>query len=278
MGRIRNTWALMGASWNLLKQDKEILLFPLLSGISCLLILLTFAVPIGFSMGEGEELAISDTVMYMGLFLFYLCNYFVITFFNSAIVACAVIRMNGGDPTVKDGFEAAVKRLPLIFGWALVAATVGFVLRIIEERAEFVGKIVAGLLGAVWTMTSFLVIPILVIEEKTPLDALKESAKYLKKNWGEQLVGNFSFGLVFFLLALPGVALFFVGLFVGGSSGSMALMIMTLAMAVVYFIVLSLVQSALQTIFQAALFVYLKDDMDPEGFPTDLLANAVQAK
>ena len=31
-GRISNTWGLMGDSWRILKQDKELLLFPLLSG------------------------------------------------------------------------------------------------------------------------------------------------------------------------------------------------------------------------------------------------------
>src|SRR5436190_24108713 len=114
--------------------------------------------------------------------------------------------MGGGEPTVADGFRAASARLPVIAGWALVSATVGVVLRIIEDRSEKVGRFVAGLLGMAWTLVSFLVIPILVVENKGPLLALKESTKLLKKTWGEQLTGSFSFGLVFFLMSIPAVA------------------------------------------------------------------------
>ena len=131
-------------------------------------------------------------------------------------VACAVIRMEGGDPTVSDGLRAAGARLSLIAGWALIQATVGLVLRVIEDRSERLGQIIASLLGMAWTVTSFLVIPILVIEDKGPFAALEESAALLKKTWGEQLIGNFSFGLVFFLLSVPA----FIVIALGFASGS----------------------------------------------------------
>src|SRR6266487_1004413 len=139
--------------------------------------------------------------------------------------------------------------------WALVSATVGLVLRIIENRSEKVGRFVAGLLGMAWTLVSFLVIPILVVENKGPLKALSESTQLLKKTWGEQLVGNFSFGLIFFLLGIPPVALVVLGFF----SGSGAAIGLCVAAAGIYLIVLALVQSALQAIFQAALYFYARN-------------------
>ncbi|MEZ0374214.1 MAG: DUF6159 family protein, partial [Candidatus Sericytochromatia bacterium] len=161
MGRIRNTWALMGASWKLLQADREIMVFPFLSGISCLLVLLSFILPFVFT-GILENSEKMGSMSYILLFLFYLANYTVITFFNSAVVACVHIRLHGGDPTVKDGFAAALERLPVILGWALVCATVGLVLRMIEDNSKIIGKIVAGILGMAWTLSSFLVVPILV--------------------------------------------------------------------------------------------------------------------
>ena len=285
MGKFSRTFSLMRASWEVLKQDKELLVFPLLSAVGCMLVLASFAAPIlaltdwqaaGESVksgtieslsGSGGNLSAEQAMHILGLFLFYCCNYFVIIFFNAGLVACAEIRMEGGDPTVSDGLRAAWARLPAILGWAVVAATVGLVLRMIEERSNLVGKIVAGLLGVAWSLTSFLVVPILVIENEGPLSALKRSASMLKKTWGEQLIGNFSFGLIFLLLALPGILLMVLG-FVASSAA-------LIVVAVVYFTVISLAQSALQGIFQAALYLYMRDGKAPEGFDTSALEASI---
>jgi hypothetical protein len=277
MGKISRTWSLMGASWQLLKQDKEILIFPLISGICCLLVIASFAIPLFMSerwMPPDSDASLPQQIIYyLILFLFYFCNYLVITFFNSAVVACAAIRMGGGDPTVGDGFREAFARFPLIVGWALVSATVGLVLRIIEDRSQKIGKIVAGLLGTAWSIMSFLVIPILVIDRKGPITALKESTALLKRTWGEQLVGNFSFGLIFFLLGIPAFLLPILGFVIG----TVPAIITCIAIAVIYFIVLALIQSTLQAIFQAALYLYVRDGQ-AAGFELALLQNAVVSK
>jgi hypothetical protein len=278
MGKLSHTWSLMGASWRVLKQDKEILIFPFLSGICCLLVLASFAIPIisneSWELPE-EDASTKQQILYYGtLFLFYFCNYFVIVFFNSAVIACAAIRMEGGDPTTGDGFRAALSRLPLIFGWALVSATVGLILRIIEDRSKAVGRIVAGLLGMAWTVVSFLVVPILVIERKDPISAVKESAILLKKTWGEQLIGNFSFGLIFLLLNIPAFILVALGFF----SESTVVLITCIILAVIYLIIIALIQSALQAIFQAAVYLYAREGEAPAGFEPDLLAYSMTQK
>lgn len=278
MGKFSHTWSLMGASWDVLKEDKEILVFPLISGICCLLVMASFALPMfltGAWQPPGEEATTADAVEYYGiLFLFYFCNYFIIVFFNSAIIACAVIRMEGGDPTVGDGFRAAFSRIALIAGWALVSATVGVVLRIIEDRSKWVGKIVAGLLGIAWGVVSFLVVPILVVEKKRPITAVKESAALLKKTWGEQVIGNFSFGLVFFLLGIPA----FVVIFLGVLTASPAAIIACVGLGVLYIVLLALIQSALQAIFQAAVYLYARDGRTPPGFDSRLLMDSMVQK
>jgi hypothetical protein len=276
MQKIARTWSMMSACWQILKQDKGLLLFPLISGVCCLLLLASFALPLYFTnhwQPPGRDAEAMRQVAYYGvLFLFYLLNYFIVVFFNAAIVACATLRMRGGNPTVGDGFRAASARLPVIAGWAVVSATVGLILRLIEDRSEKIGQFVAGLFGAAWTLVSFLVVPILVVENKNPFAALKDSTALLKKTWGEQLAGNFSFGMVFFVLAIPAVILIVVGAF----AGNVGLLAGCIALAVVYLILLSLVQSALQAIFQAAVFLYARDGQVPEGFEAELLGNAMR--
>jgi len=276
--RIGYTLDLMKASWQVLKKDKELLLFPLLSAICCLIVIASFVIPLvvtGYWEPPAEEATAADQVAYYAmLFLFYFVNYFVIIFFNSAIVACAVIRLRGGDPTVGDGIRAAMSRLPVIAGWALISATVGLILRIIEDRSKKVGQIVAALLGTAWAVMTYLAVPVLVIEKTGPIETFKRSTALLKNTWGEQLVGGFAFGVVFFFLSLP-AALFVVLGFVGGSPVTIGIGI---GVAVLYLILLGLIQSALKAIFQAALYLYAHDEQPPEGFDAALLGGAIQSK
>ncbi len=274
MEKFERSWQIMRASWDILRQDKEILLFPVLSGLSLLLILASFALPI-LALGGVETVqriarhngTLGNAVV---LFAFYFINYLIVIFFNTAIVSCATIRMRGGNPTVGDGLQAAGSRIFEIAGWALVSASVGLVLRMIEERSRIVGRIVAGLIGTAWGITSYLVIPILVNESKGPMEAFQESAHLLKKTWGEELIGGFSFGLIFFVLALPAV-----GLLAAGCAGGKVLTAAVLVLSALYLVALSVVQAALQGIFQAALYQYAKKGEPPRGFEREILYEAI---
>jgi hypothetical protein len=280
--RISYTWSLMRASWDVLRKDKALVLFPLFSGISCLVVMASFAVPVfvtGAWHPPGKGAQAAHQIAYYGtLFAFYFCNYFVITFFNVGIIACAIERMQGGEPSVGFGFQAAASRLPLILGWSLVAATVGLVLRIIEDRSERVGEIIAGLLGMAWTVVTYLAVPVLVAERKGPIPAIKESAQLLRRTWGDQVVGNFSFGLLFFLLSIPAFALVAAGFYLGVVAHSIPLAVLCVSLAVAYLITLSLIQSALQAIFQAAVYLYARDQQAPQGFPVTLLRDSMERR
>src|ERR1700733_11428686 len=144
--KIGNGWELMKSSIQVLRLDAGLLLFPLLSAIGCLFVVASFALPMFLSGAMNLDNAqprqlTHNPLAYVVLFAFYFCNYFVIIFFNSALIACAIVRFNGGTPTVRDGFQAAVSRLPQILAWCLVSATVGFVLKIIESQSERIGQI-----------------------------------------------------------------------------------------------------------------------------------------
>lgn len=132
------------------------------------------------------------------------------------------------------------------------------------------GRIAAGLLGMAWGITSYLVIPILVNEGKGPMEAFRESARLLKKTWGEELIGGFSFGLIFFLLALPAF-----GILMAGCAGGNVVTAVLLILVILYLISLSVVQAALQGIFQAALYQYAKKGETPRGFDEETLQEAI---
>jgi hypothetical protein len=119
-----------------------------------------------------------------------------------------------------------------------------------------------------------LVVPMLVVENKSPFAALQESAGLVKKTWGEQAAGNFGFGLIFLLLAIPAVVVMVLGVV----SGHVTLMIGCIGLGVIYLVILGLVQSALQSIYQAAVFLYARDGQVPEGFEAELLGTAMVSR
>ena len=279
--RLRSTWSLMGASWDVLRKTKGLVLFPILSVICCGLVAASFIVPLivtdAWAPPQGNADLGRKIAYYAMWFAFYFCNYAVITFFNAAVIAGAFARMTGGEPTVGSCFGEALKRLHLILGWAAVSATVGLVLRLIEDRSPKIGQFTAGLLGVAWTLASFLVVPALVVDNLGPIAALKDSGKRLRQTWGEHLVGNFSFGLIFFLLALPAMALIGLGVYSLVPTQNPIIGFGCIAVGVIYWIVLALVQSTLQAIFQAAVYLYTKGVHD-HGFPPELMAAAMRGK
>ena len=190
--KISRSWHLVKASAGVLRSDKELLLFPVISGIATLLVAATFMVPVlGLRLLEGGDIGPLGFVM---LFLFYVTQYFVIFFFNTALVGAAMVRLEGGDPTVADGLRIARGKLGAILGYAAIAATVGLLLKAASERAGAFGKILIGLLGMAWTVGTFLVVPILVTRDVGPIDAVKESMTLLKRTWGENVAGNVGIG------------------------------------------------------------------------------------
>jgi len=270
---------LMSASWQVLKKDKELLVFPLISGICGLVLLAAFFVPLyqsGF-FGSSDKGAAQNppAIYYLVFFAFYFCSCFVVVFFNSAIVACAVMRMEGGDPTVRDGFRAAFSRLGTIAAWAFVSASVGLILKAIEDRSKLVGKIVAWLLGVAWTVASFLVIPILVVEGKGPIDALRESTAMLRRTWGQQLVGKLGFGAIFVIVGIPAIVLIMLGFMTIHSEGFTILSVLCFAAGVLWILAASIYQSALSSIFQAAVYMYARDGQAPAGFDAQLITDAM---
>ncbi len=275
--RLSTGWDLTRQSFRVLKLDKELLLFPAISGVACLLVLASFAVPLWNSgyvdvLLEDQE-QIHDPIAYVVLFAFYFVNYFVIVFFNAALVACAVIRFKGGDPTLGDGLRAASARLPQIAGWALVSATVGIVLKLIESRSERAGQIVSGLLGMAWSVTTYFVVPVLVVERVGPVGAVKRSGSIMGKTWGEALAGQFGMGLVTFLLFRPAIAMLVLGA-VALSANQAVLGVGLLVVGGVALLVVSLISSAVSAILLAALYLYAAEGRLPSNFDQDLLKHA----
>ena len=277
--KIKNSWNLIKASAAVLSADKELIIFPLLSSIALLIVTASFAVPM-FTAGFFDQMlgGKSEIFHYVVLFFFYIVQYTVIIFANSALIGATLIRLRGGDPTVGDGFRIAFGHFGKILGYALIAATVGLILRWIADKSKTLGRFVVSLVGLAWNLATYLVVPVLVVEEVGPLESVKRSAAYLKKTWGEQMVGNFSIGLVFGLLSML-VLVVGVPLFIWAASAeSVAAMVAIGVVVILMLILLSLISNTLEGIYVAAVYYYIAQGQTGGFFSKELIEGAFRAK
>ncbi|WP_322794381.1 DUF6159 family protein [Bellilinea sp.] len=258
MEKLRNSWELVKASFRVLLADKELVVFPIVSAIGTLIVTLTFALPM-FLSGLVDSL-FSDNIQILGflvIFLFYIVQYTVIFFANTALVGAAVIRLRGGNPTVGQGFQIAFSRLLNIIGYALIAATVGMILRAVSERSRGLGRFAISLIGFAWNVATFLVVPVLAVEGVGPIEAIKRSVYLLRKTWGEQIAGNIGIGTVFGLISFGIIMLgmVFAGLaFIALESAALAIGIFVLM--VIALILIGLINSTLSGVYAAAVYQY----------------------
>jgi hypothetical protein len=280
MGRFGRSWQLIKLCWSVLGQDKELVVFPIVSGIAVVIVTASFIVP-GIFTGYWESFVGSDGTipasMWVLIVLFYLVEYLVIIFFNAALVSAAMIRLKGGDPTLGDGLRGAWSHIGAILGWAAISATVGLVLQALRERGGFAGAIVAALGGMAWNIITFLVIPVLVVEGVNPIDGIKRSASLLKKTWGEQIIGNAGIGLIFGLI---GLAIAVVGIFLGVvviNAGVTAAGVAIIVVTVLAIVILAMLSATLRGIYSAALYQYAVGG-DTGVFSQEVLAGAFRAK
>jgi hypothetical protein len=288
-----NSWRLVKASATILNSDRHLLVFPLLSMICCTLLTLVFIAPL-VAVGWMQRVLDSTSAQVLGvavLFVFYFITYSIIFFCNSALVGAVMVRLRGGEPTLNTGFQMASSRLNVIFGYAAIAATVGLVLQALSGRGGGGGQsagglvgaltrqIVVGLLGATWNIATFLVVPILVMENVGPLSAMKRSLSLLKATFGEQLVGTLGMGAFFGLLS------FLVIIVLGGAFGGLAYLTQSWIPLVIGGVVLvlaligiSLYSAALNGIYRAEVYLYAVEGRVGGNFDPQLIAGAFQPR
>jgi len=267
MGRIGRSFQLVRLSYRILMQDKELMVLPLLSGTAIAAVVALVGFGSGLDSARIEEMG---PAAYLPLFFTYVVAYAIGIFFQAAVIAGAVERMRGGDPTIRSALSAAWRRAGAIVLWAIVAATVGVVLQAIRDRLVFVGRIMTSIIGAAWSLATFFVVPVLVLEDRSVREAVPRSAGMFKQTWGETVVGGTTLGAATIcgwltLCALTGL--------IAWVAGTVALAFLAVgAVALLVFF------TSLQGIYVASLYEYAIGGRGPGGFDETVLRGAFVPK
>ncbi|MCY4257193.1 MAG: DUF6159 family protein [bacterium] len=264
MGRFRRTLDTAKASWAVLQHDRELALLPIMGALTSLAVVIGVGVPIwlstsGISGGEGS--ASNEPMLWIGGLVIALGITIVTVFFHTAVVAGARERFSGGDPTIASAIKTAFSLLGVIIPWAILATTVGMILRAIQNSDNMVTRFLGSLLNMAWGVLTFLVVPILVVEKTGPFQSLRRSGDLLRKTWGENLIAQVGFGLIGFLAAIPGLIIFALGAATGGAGAVIGGVIGFGWIALVVVVI-----TTLTAIFQMALYLYATTGQVPDGF------------
>ena len=258
------------------RADPELMVYTLLSGI---LSLLAIGVGISGSIGldvlatdpecVGEECGSELIFGHMAIwFVFYLIVSIITVFWNAAIIASAYERLTAGtNPSFSYGIGQAMKCLPQIFIWGLIAGTVGLFIQILEGLANSEDsppplRLVAGMasffIGVAWWVLTFFVVPIIVLERASVLDSMGRSPELFRGTWGEDVTSHIGTGLlmtlcIFILAAIsvPVMMLGDVGLVLG-----LVILAVGVLFAVLFF-------STVEAVNRASLFYYAKTGQAP---------------
>jgi hypothetical protein len=281
IGKYKASKMIVAQSWALLKKDKEIMWFPVLSGIVSIIALVVlgaaYFLVFGGSTTEFEHIdhVSNNAVYYVALLGYYVVMMFIVNFFTAGLYAIVHGRFSGQDLTFRDGMNCAKENAGKIFWWSFISATVGVVLQFVADRFKLVGQIVATLLGAAWNILTYFSLPALVIGRTSVRESFKQSAATIRKVWGETIIVNLGVGLFMTLLTALALALMIGIIFL---FPTMPVLLGMLVLFILFIIGISIISSALGAIFKLALYEYATTGRVPEGFSPELIQNAVQAK
>ena len=283
MSRFARSWLLIKASMDVLRNDNALLVLPAISSVVTLVVAGGF---VALAMSNGTFAAMHAThrhgsvplEFYVWMFCLYVVQYFVVIFFNTALIGCAIVLLGGGHPTVWDGLKLAVSRIGAILGYAIISATVGVLLQVVAEKLGFVGRLIAGGLGLAWTAATFLVVPILAAEGVGPMQAVERSSELLRKTWGENLIGNAGISLVMSMISGTIAFVGFGGGFLLFKRGYEVLGVALISAAATAFLLVVLVSAALAAIYSAAVYWYAASGKPPVDFDGDLISAAFTRK
>lgn len=282
--KFSRSWTLARQCWEVLKADPALVVFPLMSSAALLVLLGSFAWPV-WTLYHGLDPVLTEystthtrrLYLYAVTFLLYVVSYTVMFFFNAALIGVALQRLDGESASVRDGLRMAAANLPAILAYGVMAATVGTLLRAIEERVGLVGRVVTALIGAAWTLATAMTLPVLIEEGVGPVDAIARSLALLRSNWGENVIGNGGISLGVAVITIPLVLVAMLVMVAAIGTHSVGAMVLGVAFFVLTVLGLALVSTTLHTIYTAALYRFAAGNRENAGIDADLLAGAYRA-
>ncbi len=272
MGRMRRGWQLTKKSWGLLRENRDLLRFPLY-GAAATIVCAVIVVGPGLYLIDDGDVLLGGPLAVIGFYLLAMIGFY----FSVGLAATADMIFHGRQATVSDGLAVSRSRFSQIAGWAAVSTVVGLVLSALENQGGIFGQVFTRVLAVGWSLITFLAAPVVALEGTGPFETLKRSGGLFKSRFGEQVTGNIAIGGAVFLFGiLPSMLLIAGGVLVWATASFVGALLVILG--VIGFAISALISSALSGIFGVALYRYALDGEAVGGFTSEELESAVKSR
>ncbi|MFL2961327.1 MAG: DUF6159 family protein [Candidatus Thalassarchaeaceae archaeon] len=258
-------WRVTKLGMHVVRADPELMAYMLFSGILSLIaaiVLQTTTGGLGYFIG-GEEG--SEGGAMVGTFLSYMAIAIITVFWNAAIIASAHERLTAGtNPSFSYGIKQAMKCLPQIVIWGLISGTVGLIIRALESirldsknpGMAIVGGIISLIIRVSWWITTFFVVPMIVLDKISIGESMSKSPELFGQTWGEDVVSTTGTGIINFLVCLLIVVIGLpLGVLLGEVLGFL-LVLVGIGVSVLFF-------SACEAVNRASLYYFAKTGESP---------------
>jgi hypothetical protein len=264
-------------SWQLLRENRSLLRFPVFGGLAALVVMGVVVVPGLYLIDSNASTAGGAILAAIGFYLAIFIGYY----FSVGLAATADRIFRGEPATVADGLAVARSRAGAIAGWALLSLIMGAFFAAIEQ-VRGLGPIISSLLNTAWSLITFLAVPVIAIEGTGPIETTKRSAALFRERWAGQVTGNAVIGGIVLLIGLlPASALLAVGIYLWGSNGNgdkIAAGAALVALGAIVLVFSLLAVRALSGVFGVALYRYAVDGQATGGFTPAELESAVKPR
>ncbi len=276
--RARAGWTLGSEALTLIRHHPRLLWFPVLSALAFVAIvgMGLIALPLAFGAADGRTLTQADSlVLLASLIVVYLLLWLSGIFFSTALCACVLVYRAKGTMSVRDGLAVAIRRLPQIAGWALLAASVGVLLaalsRLLEERLSWLGTLLGVVLSATWSAAIYFVAPVQAVEGLGPIAATRRSIDLIRATWGETGGAQVYVAWILLPLYIVGALMVLALMYAALAGGSGELVAALTAGVVLLFAIASSLSAAMGGIVRSNLYLFAAVGEPPRGRRPDHL-------
>lgn len=280
MGRIKAGWQLSKKAWGVVKSNPGLMKLPVTGGIFAFIAFLIFGSPgtvlVSADDASTGQLVAGGILLTIGLYL----SAFATFYYGVALASAADQVFRGQPADNKAGVAVARSRIGAIAQWTVVVTIVSLVLNFLRDRGGLAGNIVAGIGAAIWSLITFMAIPVIAFEGLGPAATIKRSSSMFKNKWGEQITGNIAIGGITGLIMLLGILIAVGGVFVlvSGSSAAAVAGAGILLLGIAIFIVGAVIGQAMRGVFGVAMYHYIVQEEVVGPFTAGEFESAVKPK
>ncbi|MDB5166416.1 MAG: hypothetical protein JWM37_488 [Candidatus Saccharibacteria bacterium] len=278
-GRIKTGWILFKVSLNVLRGNPYLIRYFLMTWVWIIalnlamgiLVYLLFVHVLADQYAAGQEP--SELLWYVISFFSYLITYCIINFYAAALAANILDIFKGQRQPYKVYIQAARSKFVTIFVYSLIASIVGTLIQFIAERIRFAGWLLRFILDTAWALGTLFVLPIIMTSDVGAPTAIKQSFRFFRQTWGENVTAKVTVNAPLFLINMAISVVFWISFIAIISTGIWPLAIALLIVYLVVIISIAVVGSFANNLINVALFYYANYHQVPAAFSAEMLDN-----